>query len=165
MRWIADLRILGKVMIPSCVLALIVLGVCWQTLSAMSKVESLTITTLDEDVRQLLTGEKAAYDFNSMTTDDRNLVMAASAEDRAAAEKAYRDDIALLRKDVNDYIASEDDTSHVAKAKRVLTLTDKFEAIETKAFGLARDGHREEAWAIVSGEAAKAYEDGTALLS
>ena len=165
MRWITDLRILGKVIVSASLLALIVVIVCWQTLSALSKVESLAITTLDEDVRQLLTGEQAAYDFNSLTTDDRNLVMAGSAEERAAGEKTYRDDIATVRKDINDYIKSEDDASHIAKAKQVLALVDRFEAVEAKAFALARNGSREEAWAIVNGEAAKAYDEGTALLN
>ena len=165
MRWIAGLNIIGKMIVPSVVLALVFAVVCWQALSSLAKVETLAITTLDEDVVQLLDGQQAAYDFTRMTTDIRNVVMAASAAERGAAETACRNHLGLVRKEIDDYIRSEDDQSHVAKARRVLTLVDTFESLSGKAFALAGDGHRDQAWAMINGEATKAYDDATALLT
>ncbi|MDR3436060.1 methyl-accepting chemotaxis protein [Telmatospirillum sp.] len=158
-RWFSNLRIAGKIVIPSALLALMVLVVCWQSLGGLYHFQARTSEMVDADMVQLVSGQKVAYDLNTVTTDDRNILLARNQEERKSAEKIYRDDLSLVRKDITDFIGVEDDQTHIAKAKQVLGLLDKFEATENNAFRLDQDGNRDDAIAVITGEAAKIYNE------
>ena len=158
-RWFSNAKMFGKIAVPSAVLAFMVLVVCWQSLGGLSSIQSTATGMLDADLVQLIAGQKVAYDLNSVTTDDRNILLAQTPDTRAAAEKTYREDVALVRSDLAAFVKVEDDQSHVAKAKQVIALLDKFEAVEATAFALDRDGKKSEAIAIINGEAMKIYNE------
>ena len=161
---ITNMRILSKIAVPSGILLMVVVVVAWQTLGALSKVDTLGLRTMNEDVAQVLVGDRAVFDFSGMTADDRDLIMASTPEEQAAAEKTFRADVAAVRADVNDYISAEDDKSHVVHAKEVLALVDKYEAVDNTAFAMAKEGKKEEAYKYVLDNGKKLDDQITDLL-
>jgi methyl-accepting chemotaxis protein len=163
LRWFANLPILGKIALPSAFMAAVALAVALYTLAALSHVGEESTSAMGNAVDQLVLGDKAAFDINTLTTDDRDTVMAA-ADTRAAAVQVWHDDLAVARKDIADLTAAEDDPSHIAKAKQALAFIDQFEAADKAAFALAAGGHTADAWKLVANDATSAYNQALGLL-
>jgi methyl-accepting chemotaxis protein len=162
--WFSNLPIVGKIFLPSAVLAAIVVVICLLTLGGLNGIRSTVTLMINGDMAQVQAGQQAAYDFNSVTTDDRNVLLAATPDARGAAEKTFHDDMAVVRKDLEDFIKVEDDQGHIAKIKQVGALLDKFEATDASAFALDRDGKKDQAIAVVGGDATAIYNQASDIL-
>jgi methyl-accepting chemotaxis protein len=165
MRLLLDLKLLWKLTIPALLLACVMGLMAWQAVSALHATGAVTDRVLDESARQVFLANDAAFNINSTTTDDRDLVLGATKSAMDAAEKQFDTDITAGRKSLGllrGMDRSEAGRGLIATASGQI---DRFEALERGAFALARAGKRAEAYRVLSGEAYKVYNDAMSTLA
>jgi methyl-accepting chemotaxis protein len=164
MRKFSDIPILGKIAVGGAILAVVTVVVIVQMVGVLETVRDSAGNAVAQQARRLLLANNAFIYFDNITTSDRDQVFARNDDDRAAAEKSYSSDIASGYQALDQLqalLATAQDRADIDKAR---SLIRTFERLEKQAFELARQGHRDEAYGIILGDAAKAYNDGTALL-
>ena len=145
-RWFSNLQVLSKVFIPTSLLGVIMFMVLWQALAGLDESGNLAHQAMTQDVRQVVTLDKALYWWATVTGDDRDLVMSASPAEREAFQKTYNDDWASMEQSFKDYIASEDDQPHIDLAKKAAGMIAAYAKEDQIAFALALQGKRDEAY-------------------
>jgi len=163
--WIANQKISQKILVPSVILLAIFAGVIWQCLAGLSSVESSMQLMIDLDFAQLQAGQRAAYSLNNLTTDDRNILLATSRDEMRRAKQAYEKDMKQFLEDMAYVIKIEDVPANTEIDKKIVALAEKFRDTEEKAFTLVEAGNRDEAGAIIQGDAAKIYDQAQDLLN
>jgi len=164
MRLLADLKIIWKIALPAGLLAVAMCIAAWQSLAGLASISALGSQALDENAKRVFLANDAAFNVNSTTTDDRDLVLAKSADAMDKAEKQFASDIAAGRKPLGELYQLEGVAERRAQIDAAKALIDKFDAVEHRAFALARGGKTDEAYAIISGEAFKVYSDAMDIL-
>ncbi len=164
MQGIRNLDVLAKIVLCAAVLGLILGGVVIQALASLGSARARAGLALGHDAQLAVLASDAFIHFDNITTSDRDQVFATNEDDRASNAKSYDDDLAAGRASLDRIEAlgiSDADRRDIAAAR---TLIARFEQLERGAFSLARSGQRDAAYAIILGDAAKAYNDGTAIL-
>jgi methyl-accepting chemotaxis protein len=162
--WFSNLRIATKVLVCAALLALPLGGVVAEVMVALAGMRAHAAAAFGQDVQRALLSTDAFIHFDNITTTDRDQIFAASAADREQAAAAYRADLSAGRATLGRLAELRADPGDAAAIARVRDRMDAFAAAEARAFALAAQGHREQAYAIVAGPAAIAYDDGTAVL-
>jgi methyl-accepting chemotaxis protein len=152
-----NLKLVWKLAVPATLLGFVMAIVAWQAISTLSDTNAIVSHVLDESAKQVFLANEAAFNVNSTTTDDRDLVLGASKEKMDAAEKQFGADIAAGRKPLAELRAIDSSAEGSGLITRAGQQIDQFEALEHKAFAMARAGKRDEAYALISGDAFTIY--------
>jgi methyl-accepting chemotaxis protein len=165
MHLLVHLRIIWKIALPAGFLATAMLVAAWQSLAGLSSVSALSSQALDANAQRVFLANDAAFNVDSTTTDDRDLVLAKRPEDMDKAEKQFGTDLGAGRKALDDLYKVETVPERRTQIDTARTLIDKFERLERQGFSLARAGKRDEAYAIISGEAFDVYNQAMDILA
>ncbi len=164
MKRFTDFPIVTKILICASGLALILILVVGQALLALSDVRARASQALGHDAEKAALASDAFIHFDNITTSDRDQVFAPNEAVRAANAASYAYDLAAGRAALDRLVAlgiSGDEQSGITRARKLI---DRYEQLERGAFAQAQQGHRDAAYATIIGEAASAYNDGTAIL-
>jgi len=156
---IADLALGKKIAIPVGLLIAVVLIMMLQGISAIYETKGLAEEALDGPVVRLSYAREAAYNFNSLTTDDRDYVFALDAEARTKALAQYDSDMVATRTAMDELYKRQKSSERQALTDAARAQLVKFEAAEKRAFALARDGKTTEAYGILIGEAMTLFQN------
>jgi methyl-accepting chemotaxis protein len=160
-----DLKIIWKIMLPAGLLTLVTMLIVLLSLHAISSISRLASHALDENARRVFLANQAAFYITSTTTDDRNQIHAWTTQMEAEAEKQFQINLDKGRSALASLYALENDNSRKAlidEARKQLLL---FEKIDKAAFKLTRQGQPTEAYALINGDAYRAYKAAMAHLS
>ncbi len=164
MRWFADLPIVMKIVSCGAAIAVILSAVLVQALLALGDVRDRSSVAFGHDARKALLASDAYIHFDNITTSDRDQVFATSEAMRASNAKSYDADLQAGRDALDRLVALGISAADRAAIDRARALIATYEQLERGAFALARQGHRDQAYAIVTGDAAQAYNAGTDIL-
>ncbi|STR44862.1 Ribose and galactose chemoreceptor protein [Iodobacter fluviatilis] len=160
-----DLKIIWKIMLPAGLLTLVTLGIVLLTLHAIASISGLASQALDENARRVFLANQAAFHITSTTTDDRNQIHAWTTQMEDSAEKQFQVNLDNGRNALNSLYAIEKDASRRAIINQVRSQLLQFEKIDKEAFKLTRLGQPTEAYALINGDAYRAYKTAMSHLS
>ena len=157
--------LLTKIAIPASFIAVVVLVVAAMAISSLYRIGDVTGEALSGPLRKLTLAREAAYRFNSLTTDDRDYLLAKTEAARAKPQQQFTEDLAAVRKSLEDLYALQTAPERRAVTDRAGANIKAFVALEERAFALVRDGKGDEAYAIMSGDADKLFTESAKVLS
>jgi methyl-accepting chemotaxis protein len=165
MNWLSNLKLAGKIALPSALIAVVVVVIAWQSISALNHMGGVVDDVLDTSLAKVIQAQAASYNFNSLTSDDRDILFAKTPDARAKAEKAYAADLAATQTALDALYKLQHTPARRALTEQVRTKIGKFIEMEQKAFALARDGKVDDAYVIVVGDANALCDDAAKLLT
>jgi methyl-accepting chemotaxis protein len=159
---LSNLSILAKISLSAAFLALVLAGAIGVGLTSLAEVSRIAVDAIGQSSKEVMSGSQAAFDFNTITTDDRDTVMASAVQPGKADAferqlRRYNENLAQARKSMQAFMQGEGDPHHRAAIVDIFKDIDEYERIERRAFDLARAGSREEAYRIVSNDAPVPY--------
>jgi methyl-accepting chemotaxis protein len=164
-RHFADLAIARKIILCAAVLGLLLAASVACAVHALVQVRDRAGLAFDRDAQRVLLANEAFIHFDNITTSDRDQIFAASEAARGEAARSYNDDLVAGRKALDQLAALPGAEADSSAFETVRTRIDTYERLERGAFALARKGQVAGAYAIITGEASHAYDDGTGILA
>jgi len=152
--------IIWKIVSGSGALVLATLLIAILSVYALITVNRKVDDTFSNQVQKALLANSAYIDFDNVTTTDRDQIFSKNDRDRQAAQASYNSDLAAGFKTLDEVepFLSDSEKAELSKARENLR---NFEKIEKHAFEIAAQGKRDDAYALVLGDAATAYNQGT----
>ncbi len=161
----SNLKIIWKIAIPSLVLGVVIAAISAMALITFSGIQETVRDILGNQVVKALTVDEVAYNLNSATTPDREVLLAPTPERRAAAEKDYAQYIQATRDSLNKLMKLQTNPERIAISKDILSKVETFNSLDTKAFAMAKNGQTAEAYELMTGDSAKVYDAATDLMN
>ena len=150
-----NVRILGKIALPSAVLAAVAIGITWYGSSSVRRVAATTAMVVDRNAARVAVALRAESAFANAVVSEKNAILSADSGQAGNFVESYRADLAAVQRAV-------DQLRSMTAAADKRALIDAFDdavrqrlQASRRALDLAVERKREEATSLSLGEGAR----------